>query len=122
MSVTGSPGSFVAFDNSGSGGVEDLASEVVEYFVAVCLEHSAEIVFDGHHPSPPLFFQMGQLGPHSHFSAFGATVALGVACSWVCGSIFMGGFEVIAGGMGQSFLNSKRFPDIFPALGHGVPA
>ena len=26
------------------------------------------------------------------------------------------------GGIGQSFLNSNRFPDIDPALGHGVPA
>ena len=33
----------------------------------------------------------------------------------------MGGFEVAVGGIGQSFLNSKKFPDIFPALGHGVP-
>ena len=40
----------------------------------------------------------------------------------------MGGFGIVAiavlllGGIGQSFLNSKRFPDIFPALGHGVLA
>ena len=39
----------------------------------------------------------------------------------------MGGFEVavvvlLVGGICQSFLNSKRFPEIFPALGHGVPA
>ena len=46
----------VVFDNSGSGGTGDLASEVAVYFVAVCLEHSAEIIFDGHHPSPPLHF------------------------------------------------------------------
>ena len=39
-----------------------------------------------------------------------------------CGSIFMGGFEVIAGGIVQSFLNSTQIPDIFPASGHGVPA
>ena len=42
----------------------------------------------------------------------------------------MGGFGVVAvaivllllGGVGQSFLNSKRFPYIFSALGHGVQA
>ena len=40
----------------------------------------------------------------------------------------MGGLELVAvtvllvGGIGQSFLNSKRFPDIFPASGHGVLA
>ena len=72
MFVTGSAGSFAAggvvyflfkdavylvvCDNSGSGVAEDLASEDAVYFVAVCLEHSAEIVFDGHHHSPPLHF------------------------------------------------------------------
>ena len=93
MFVTSSAGSFVAFDNSGSGGVENLASEVAVYFVAVYLGHYAEIVFDGHHPSPPLFLLMGQFSPHPHFSAFGPAVALGVACSWVCGSIFMGALK-----------------------------
>ena len=34
----------------------------------------------------------------------------------------MGGFKVIAEGIGQSFLNSNKFPNIFPAPGHGVPA
>ena len=66
---------------------------------------------------------MGQFSPHPHFSAFGAAVALGVTCSWVCSSIFVGGFGVVivvrVGGIGQSFLNLKIFPDIFPALGHG---
>ena len=71
---------------------------------------------------------MGQFGPHPHCSAFCGAVVLGVGCSWPWGSIFMGGFEVVAvvvllvGGIGQSFLNSKRFPEIIPALGHGVPA
>ena len=46
----------MVFDNSGCGGTEDLPSEVAAYFVAVCLEHCAEIVFDGHHPSLPLYF------------------------------------------------------------------
>ena len=56
---------------------------------------------------------------------FGIAIVLGVGCSWAWGSIFMGGFEIVAvavllvGGIGQSFLNLKRFSDIFPALGHG---
>ena len=32
------------------------------------------------------------------------------------------GLEVDVGGIGQSFLNSNRFPNIDPAPGHGVPA
>ena len=57
---------------------------------------------------------MGQFGPHLHCSAFGGAVVLGVGCSWAWGSIFMGGFQIVAvtvllvGGIGQSFLNSKR--------------
>ena len=65
---------------------------------------------------------MGQFSPHPYFSAFGATVELGL------GLHLYGGVGIVAvavllllGGIGQSFLNSKRFPDIFPALGHGVP-
>ena len=57
-------GYHVVFDNFGSGGPEDLGSEVAVYFVAVCLEHSAETVFDGHHPSLPLHFcKWGNLVP-----------------------------------------------------------
>ena len=69
-----------------------------------------------------MFLQMGQLGPQPHFSTFGVMVAWGIAASWVCGSIFIGGLEVDVGGIGQSFLNSSKFPDIDPALGHGVPS
>ena len=61
---------FVVFDSCGSGGAGDLSPEVavylvvvvgfsfvvVVYFVAEHLELFAEIVFDGHHPSPPLYF------------------------------------------------------------------
>ena len=47
---------------------------------------------------------------------------MGVAASWDCGFIFIGGSEVNVGGIGQSFLNSNRCPDIDPATGHGVPA
>ena len=74
------------------------------------------------------FLQMGQFGPHPHFPASGATVELVVGCSWAWGSIFMRGFGIVAvavllvllGGISQYFLNSKRFPNIFPASGHGV--
>ena len=99
MFVTGSAGSFVAggtvyfmlgnvvdlvvFDISGSGGAENLASEVAVYFVAVCLEHSAGIVFDGHHPSPPLsFLQMGQFGP--------IHISLALVLQWHWGLLALG--------------------------------
>ena len=49
-------------------------------------------------------------------------MAWGIAASWVCGSTFIGGLEVDVGGIGQSFLNSNRFPNIDPNPGHGVPA
>ena len=65
---------------------------------------------------------MGQISPNSHFSAFSTAVALRAAISSGCGSIFKDGFEVDAGGIGQSFLNSNKFSDIFPASDHGVPA
>ena len=73
---------------------------------------------------------MGQFDPHPHLSAFSATIELVVGCSWAWGSILMGFFGIVAvavlllllGGIGQSFLNLKRFPDIFPALGNGVLA
>ena len=69
---------------------------------------------------------MGQFSPHLHHSAFGGAAAPGIGCSGAWGSIFMGGLELVGvtvllvGGIRQSFLNSKRFSDIFPALGHGV--
>ena len=48
---------------------------------------------------------------------------MGVVASWDCGSTFIfRGLEVDAGGIGQSFLSSNRFPNIDPALGHRVPA
>ena len=96
-------------------GIEGLASGIV---VAVCLEHSTEVAFGVHHPNLlPSFYRWGSSSPHQHFSAFGAVVTLWVACSWVCSPIFMGGFDVVVVvGISQSFLNSKRFPDIIPAL------
>ena len=71
---------------------------------------------------------MEQFSLHPDHSAFGGAAALGVGCSCAWGSILMGGLELVAvtvllaGEIGQSFLNSKRFPDIFPASGHGVLA
>ena len=115
MFVTRSTGSFVAGDI-----VYFLFGDAV-YLVVVCLEHSAEIVFDGHHPSPPL-----------HFCKWGSSVpfhiSLPLVLWWHWGLLMIlwlylnGGFEVIVGGIGQSFLNLNKFPDIFPASGHGVPA
>ena len=70
---------------------------------------------------------MGQLGPHLHHSGFGA-VALGAGLFDSWDSIFIGGLGfmavmvLLAGGIGQSFLSSKRLPDIFLALGQGVLA
>ena len=61
---------------------------------------------------------MEQLGPHPHFSTFGAMMAWRVAASWDCGSIFIEGLEVDVGGIGQCLLNSNRFPNIDPAPGH----
>ena len=49
-------------------------------------------------------------------------VAWGIAALWGCGSAFIVGVEVGVEGIGQSFLNSSKFPDAVPALGHGVPA
>ena len=73
---------------------------------------------------------MAQFGPHLHHSGFG-TVELGFDCSGSWGSTFItGGLAfvavavavLLAGGIGQSFLNSNRLPDIFPASGQGVLA
>ena len=47
---------------------------------------------------------------------------MGVAASWDCGFIYIGGLEVDVGGIGQCFPNSNRFPNIDSALGHKVPA
>ena len=89
--------------------------------VPECLEYLL-IFFYGHHPSPLYFYKWGNLVPiHTSLSLvlwqhWGFPVLGVVALS------FWGRFEVNAGGIGQSFLNSNKFPDIFPALGHGVPA
>ena len=71
---------------------------------------------------------MGQFGPLLHHSGFG-TIELRFDCSGPWGSTFItGGLEfvalavlvLVAGGIGQSVLNLKRLPDIFPAAGQGV--
>ena len=73
---------------------------------------------------------MGQFGSHLHLFGF-VTVELGFDWFGSWGSAFIVGglgfvvmlVEVLVEGrIGQSFLISKRLPDIFPALGHGVPA
>ena len=121
ISVTGSIGSFGAFDNSGSEGLRrpcmwGCCGSVLGLFCWNCFWWSLS-------QSSSIFLQMGQFSSHPHFSAFFAAIALSIACLWVCDSIFMRGLEVVVvvRGISQSFLNSKRFPDIFPTLGHGVP-
>ena len=149
MFVTGSAGSFVAggtvyvmfgsavkscgFDSSGPGGAGNLASEFAVHFVAVvgfsfvgvvhfvpeCLGYFAEFVFDSHHPNPPLYFyKWGNLVPSTFLFLW--------HCSSTRGYQFLALWLYLNGGIwswcGQSFLNSNKFPDIFPASGHGVPA
>ena len=45
-----------------------------------------------------------------------------IAASWGCGSTFIVGVDIGVGGIGQSFLDSNKFSDTDPALGHGVLA
>ena len=107
----------------GSGGSSSAVYLVFEYFLVLCWS-----CFWCSPSQSSTFLQMGQFGPHLHHSAFGDAVTLRVGCSGSWDSIFMGGLEFVAvvlelvGGIGQSFLNSKRFPYIFPALGQGVLA
>ena len=67
-----------------------------------------------------MFLHIGQSGHHLHFSTFEVIMAWRIAAPWVCGCIFIWGLEVDLGGIGQSFLNSNRFPDIDLAPGYGV--
>ena len=70
---------------------------------------------------------MGQFGPCPHHSGIGAVV-LEVWWFGSWGSIFIGslGFVsvtvLLVGGIGQSFVSSKRLSDTFPASGQGVLA
>ena len=114
MSVIGSAGSSGAVYNSGCGGTEDLLSGAT-----VAVDYSVGIAFGCYHPNLLLYFcKRGNLIPIHIISLF-VCCLLGVGCSWTWGSIFMRGFEVVAvvvllvGGIGQSFLNLKRFPGIF---------
>ena len=70
------------------------------------------------------FLQMGQCGPHEHFSVacLGITMAWGIAAAWGGSSVLIVGAAVVAGvgGIGQSFLVSSRFSDVDPELGQGV--
>ena len=71
------------------------------------------------------FLQMGQCGPHEHFSVtcFGVTITQGIAAIWVGASVFTVGAGVGAGvgGIGQLFLVSNKFSEADPVLGQGVP-
>ena len=88
MFVTGSAGSFGPFDNSEPGGAEDLASGVA---VAVYLEHSAEIAFGGHHPSPPLYFyKWGNLVP--------TNISLLLVLWWYWGLLALGSLALFVWG------------------------
>ena len=71
----------------------------------------------------PVFFYIfanGAIQSPSASLCFWWCCCTGVGCSWARSSIFMGGFEIVGvavllvGGIGQYFLNSMRFPDIFP--------
>ena len=80
----------------------------------------AEFVFDCHHPSPLYFYKWGNLVP-IHISLplalwqHGRLPLLGVVALY-------GGFGVEAGGIGKSFLNSNKLPDLVPAPDYRVPA
>ena len=85
MSVTMNAGRFGAFDNSGSGGIEDLTSGVV---VAVYLEHPAEIAFGGHHPSlSPHFYRWGSSVPIHTSLPLVLLLHWGLLVLGYCGSI-----------------------------------
>ena len=89
------------------------------YLVLECLYWFVGVVFGAHHPNILLHSSKGDS------SGFGVVaLEVGWSCSW--GLLFIGSLGFVAvmvllvGGISQSFLNSKRFPDIFPALGQGV--
>ena len=108
----------------GAGGNSFVAVHLVSVFLVFCWN----CFWCSSSQSSSIFLQMGQFSPHPHCSAFGGGAALVVVCSGAWGSIFIGGLELVAavallvGRISQYFLSSKRFPDIFPALGHGVLA
>ena len=71
------------------------------------------------------FLQMGQCGPHEHFSVacLGITMALRIAATWDGSSILVvrAGVGTGVGGIGQPFLVLNRISKADPALGQGVP-
>ena len=57
-----------------------------------------------------MFLQMGQFGPHPHFSiCFGVMAAWGIATSWGCGSTIIVGVKVGVGELTSSFLTQTNF-------------
>ena len=66
----------MAFNSSGPGGTANLASEVAVnlvfvvgysfviavHFVPECLGYFSDVVFDDHHPNPPLYFCKWAIG------------------------------------------------------------
>ena len=103
MFVTRSTGSFGAVDNSGSGGAEDLASGVA---VAVYLEHPAEFVFGGHHPSPPLYF-------YKWGSSVPIHISLLLVLLWYWGLFALGSVALFLWGFQSS---SRRDWPVLPQL------
>ena len=96
----------------------------IEYFGGTFLVGSAY-----HHPSLlhalPQFLQMGQCGPHEHFSVacLGITMAWGITATWGGSSVLIVGSGCNCWSMGvlaSSFLVSNRFSDVDPELGQGV--
>ena len=91
--VTRSTGSSVAAGGFGPGGVGNSSIVVAVCLAVECMGYSA----GGHcaFGCPLLYFlQMGQFGPHPHFSfiCFGATVAWGIAVLWgLCLNFYCGG-------------------------------
>ena len=123
MSVFGSTGSSGAVYNSGFGGTEDLVSGDT-----VAVDCSVGIAFGGYHPNLLLYFcKWGNSVPINIIPCFVVLLHWGSVVPGPGTLSLLGDFGVVAlvvllvGGIGQFFLNSKRFPDIFPALGHGVP-
>ena len=115
MSVTWISGNSGASGSFGSGGAASGAVVV------------AGTAFGGHHPNLPLSFcRWGNSVPIHTFRP------LVLLLNWWLvvpgpGGLFYGGFGRVAvavllilGGISQSFLNSKRFSDIFPILGYEV--
>ena len=138
MIVSGCTGSFVVPGSLGC--AEGPEPEVVMYFgsgrnssdvyhMFGCFWWFAGVVFGAHHLDLLLYSCKWDSSVPIHIVLL-LVVLLhwGFGCSCSLGSIFMCSLEFVAvtvllvGGICQSFLNSKRLPDIFPALGQVVLA